>query len=66
MGCKQCQKNRQRSLEKRRLIDQQKRECLAEACMRGDERSCKTLQEMEAAQAYRADNKYCPELHRRA
>ena len=66
MGCKQCQKNRQRALEKRRLIDQQKRQRLAEACMRGDEMSCKTLQEYEAAQAYRADNKYRPEMHRRA
>ena len=66
MGCKQCQKNRQRALEKRRLIDQQKRQRLAEACMRGDEMSCRTLQQLEQAQAYRADNKYRSEHHRRA
>ena len=66
MGCKQCQKNRQWALEKRRLIDQQKRQRLAEACMRGDQMSCKTLQQMEAVEAYRTDNKYRSELHRRA
>ena len=35
MGYKQCQRNRQRFLEKLRLIDQRKRQPLAEACMAG-------------------------------
>ena len=66
MGCKQCQRNRQRALEKRRLIDQQRRQRLAEACTRGDQKSCMELQRIEAAQAYREDNRYRSEHHRRA
>ena len=66
MGCKQCKLNRQRALEKRRLIDQQRRQRLAEACTRGVQKSCMELQRMEATQAYWEDNRYIPELHRRA
>ena len=66
MGCKQCQRNRQRALEKRRLIDQHRRQRLAEACTRGDERSCIELQRMQAAEEYRQQNKYRSEHHRRA
>ena len=66
MGCKQCAKNRERAMQKRRLIDQQRRQRLAEACTRGDQKSCMELQRMEATQAYRQDNRYIPELHRRA
>ena len=66
MACKQCQKNRQRALEKRRLIDQQRRQRLAEACTRGDKRSCIELQRMHTAEEYRQQNKYRSEHHRRA
>ena len=66
MGCKQCQKNRQRSLERRRQLMEQKRERLTSACEQGDERSCRELHNIGAAEAYRAANQYIPELHRRA
>ena len=65
MGCKQCQRNRQRALEKRRLIDQRKRQTLAEACVAGDQASCHELERMKASEAYRAD-KFRSEHHRRA
>ena len=54
MPCKQCQRNRQRALEKRRLIDQQKRQTLAEVCMAGDQKSCRELQQLTASDEYRA------------
>ena len=66
MGCKQCVKNRQRALEKRRLIDQKKRERLAEGCMAGDQKSCMELQRLTASDEYRATNRYRSEHHRRA
>lgn len=66
MGCRQCQRNRQRALEKRRLIDQKKRERLAEACMAGDQNSCRELQHLTASEEYRATNRYRSEHHRRA
>ena len=66
MGCKQCQRNRQRALEKRRLIDQRKRQTLAEACMAGDQRSCYELQRLTASEEYRATNRFRHEHHRRA
>ena len=65
MGCKQCAKNRERAMQKRRLIDQQRRQRLAEACTEVT-KSCMELQRMEATQAYRQDNRYIPELHCRA
>ena len=43
---RQCAKNRQRSLEKRRMIDQRKRQTLAEACMAGNQKSCVELQRL--------------------
>lgn len=66
MGCKQCARNRQRSLEKRRLIDQRKRQTLAEACMAGDQNSCRELQQLTASDEYRAINRFRHEHHRRA
>ena len=65
MGCKQCQRNRQRALEKRRLLDQRKRQTLAEACMAGDQKSCRELQRLTASDEYRATNRYRSEHHRR-
>ena len=66
MACKQCAKNRQQAFEKRRLIEQQRREKLAEACVAGDQKACAQLEAIRAAQEYRADNRYRSELHRRA
>ena len=66
MGCKQCAKNRQRALEKRRLIDQRKRHTLAEACMAGDQNSCRELQRLTASDEYRATNRFRSEHHKRA
>ena len=66
MACKQCQKNRQRSMEKRRALIEAKRDRLMAACEQGDERSCRELHNLEAAQAYRQDNRYRSEHHRRA
>ena len=39
---------------------------LAEACMAGNQTSCRALQNLNAAHAYRQNNRYRPELHRRA
>ena len=58
MGFKQCQRNRQRFLEKRRLIDQRKRQPLAEACMAGDQNSCRELQQLTTSEEYRALNRF--------
>lgn len=58
MPCKQCQRNRQRALEKRRLIDQRTLQTLAEACMAGDRKSCRELQQLTASEEYRATNPY--------
>jgi len=66
MGCRQCQRNRQRALEKRRLIDQRKRQTLAEACMAGDQNSCRELQRLTASEEYRALNRFRSEHHKRA
>ena len=58
MGYKQCQRNLQRFLEKRRLIDQRKRQPLAEACMAGDQNSGMELQSFIASGEYWATNRY--------
>ena len=47
MPCESCRRYQQRQLEKRREIQQRKRERLAEACAQGDQRSCRTLQQMD-------------------
>ena len=46
------------------MIDQRKRQTLAEACMTGDQNSCQELERMKASEAYRAD-KFRSEHHRR-
>ena len=43
---KQSQRNQQRAQEKRRLIDQRKRQTLAEVCMAGNQKSCVELQRL--------------------
>ena len=63
MGCSRCRQNRKRPLQQRRLIDQKKRERLAEACMAGDQRSCMELQDLIGAQQYREQNSYQNEFH---
>ena len=65
MACKQCLKNRQRSLERRREIDQQRRARLTEACEAGDQRACRSLHDLDAAAAYRETSRYRSEHHRR-
>ena len=49
-----------------RLIDQQKRQRLAEACARGDQSSCRILQQMDSLADYRQQNRYRLEMHWRA
>jgi len=66
MACKQCAKNRQRSLERRREILQKRQERLTEACEQGDQLACRTLAELQAAQQYRQQHRYQHEHHRRA
>lgn len=66
MGCKQCAKNRQRSLEKRRQLRDQKISRLEASCDQGDRRSCMTLQHLLGLEDYRRTNQYRSELHRRA
>ena len=63
MGCKQCAKNRQRSLEKRRALLEAKRERLTAACDNGDQRACMELKRIAAAEHYREANRFGPEHH---
>ena len=66
MACESCQRYQQRQIEKRREIQQRKRERLAESCARGDKRSCILLDQMDSLADYRQQNRYRPEMHRRA
>ena len=66
MGCKQCAKNRQRSLEKRRQLMDQKITRLEASCNQGDDAACRSLAETLQAQEYRETNRFRSELHRRA
>ena len=66
MGCKQCQKNRQRALERRRQLMAAKVERLERGCPEGDQRACRELHNLDAADAYREQNKFRSEHHRRA
>ena len=63
MGCKQCAKNRQRSLEKRRAMLEAKRERLTAECEKGDQRACMELQRIAAAEHYREANRFRSEHH---
>jgi len=65
MSCKQCTKNRQRSLEKRRALLEAKRERLTAACEKGDLRGCMELQRLAAAEHYREANRFRSEHHMR-
>ena len=66
MPCESCQRYQQRQLEKRREIQQRKRERLAEDCVRGDQSSCRILQQMDSLSQYRQNHRYRPEMHWRA
>ena len=66
MPCKSCERYQQRQLEKRREIQQRKRERLADACARGDKRSCRILQQMDSLAEHRQAHRYRPEMHWRA
>lgn len=66
MGCKQCKKNREKALAKRREIHNARLAKLREECEQGHEVSCMNLQELLAAQAYRENNRFRSELHRKA
>lgn len=66
MGCSQCQKNRLRSLEKRRQLHDAKVARLTKGCEAGDQRSCMELQNLLQSEQFRRDNQFKPELHRRA
>ena len=65
MSCKQCTKNRQRSLEKRRALLEAKRERLTVACDNEDQGACVELQRLAAAEQYRETNRYRSEHHMR-
>lgn len=64
MGCKQCQKNRERTLTRRRELMAQKMARLEQSCSKGDQRSCLSLQQMMAMEANRGAGKFRSELHR--
>ena len=64
MGCKQCQKNRERSLEKRRQLMAARMAKLEQGCADGDQRACRELYNLNAAAAYREQNRFRAELHR--
>ena len=56
MACESCQRYQQRQQETLRLNDQQKRQCLAEACDPGDQRSWLILEQITAFETYRQEN----------
>ena len=64
MGCKQCQKNRQRVAAKRQQLMERKAWDLQQRCNQGDDASCRTLAEMVQSQEYREAHRYRAELHR--
>ena len=65
MSCKRCAEKRQRSLEKRRELMKKKYERLMAACQQGDERSCRELHNLNAAERYRETSRFKSEHHRR-
>ena len=66
MGREQCQRNRERALEVRRLFDPRKRQALAESCVNGDQRTCAELKAIRQSEDYRAPNRFRSKHHRRA
>ena len=66
MGCKACQQKRQKALERRRELMEQKQSRLAEQCDQGDQSACRALHNLQATQAYREQHRYQHEHHRRA
>ena len=66
MPCEACLRNKKRQLEARRKMLAQRQAKLEAACADGDELACRTLAELNAAQAYREQNRFRGELHRRA
>ena len=65
MGCKQCQKNRERVAAKRAQLMERKAWDLQQRCNQGDDAACRTLAEMRQAQEYREIGRYRPELHQK-
>ena len=65
MGCRQCQKNHERTLTRRQQLMAAQVDRLKEACSEGDQRSGMALQQMLAMDANRGAGKFRSELHRR-
>ena len=66
MGCRQCQKNHERTLTRRQQLMAAKVDRLKAAFSEGDQRSCMALQQMMLAMdANRGAGKFRSELHRR-
>ena len=63
MAHKQCRINEEKSLQRRRVILRKRRERLSAACEQGDLLACKTLQELNQAEEYRAQHRYRNEHH---
>ena len=66
MGCRQCQKNHERTLTRRQQLIAAQVDRLKAACSEGDQRSGMALQQMLAMDANRGAGKFRSELHRRA
>ena len=64
MGCKACQGRRQRALERRRELMAAKVARLEQGCSEGRQRDCRELHNLDAADAYREQNRFRLELHR--
>ena len=65
MGCKQCQKNRERALARRKQLRDAKVARLTKGCDAGDANACRTLRSLLGSEKYDRENKFRSELHRR-
>ena len=65
MGCRQCQKNHERTLTRRQQLMAAQVDRLKAACSEGDQRSCMALQQMLAMDANRGAGKFRSDLRQR-
>ena len=65
MGCKACEQRRQKDIETRRQIRDEKVARLTKGSDEGDAVACRVLRSLLATEAYNRENKFRSEHHRR-
>ena len=65
MGCKACELRRQKALETRRRVRDEKVARLTEGCDEGDQNACRVLRSILGSEAHDRENKFRSEHHRR-